>query len=965
MAENLNDENAEILRRLNALLREQADNTGNLTDAQRDLIKAQQDAEKIEKELAESRKAAMNNLKDGLVGMASAANNTERSMSKYSGSFNKFGDAALELGKQFGIAGTIIGGTVKAFTMVTERVLLLNDQLLKQYDTFAKLGATSSLTTKQILELGHKAGYSSGNLEIFTKNAAGLGENLVTLGKSSSGGVKAFAELANITDDQRKQFLRMGISQEEVTEMQATYVKQMAMAGNSLNKPVADLRKESVAYIENLQKLAEITGIDIKKQQEAMNAALAQENFNAFLNQQEQKAAELRLQAEKEQDPIRKKQLQAQAEQIDASVKAKKEFGALAQATMSQSNATAVLESISTEGAVVYGKNNAKLLMAGIDIEKMNKNLNKGENQNLELRREQALANKRFNETFGEAGYRFGDSSRKLQETFGIDNKMRAQATKDARLLTEEGYRQAKREQEQKDAEYELKKQNLQKDKDAATEARAEQEMAEKEYRQAVDKLTDIVRGPVTKVFMAVTTTFTQFLTFFIKLTSSLLEGIGSAIDFVGSIIDGIKDFMKKVSSWFSFKMPEKPKTVPGAPTPAAPPGAPPAAGKAPAPPASAAPAAPAPAPAAPTPAAPAPAAPAAPAPTPAAPTTAAPAPAAPAGGRREPEVKPPPLATPGIAPPTTAPPVAAKPPGAAKPVDTSSLLAKLQESGITDKRAQANILAQIKAESGFKPRSEELEKYSAKTLFNLYGPNQTKNKVRFKSMEEAQAIVDKGPEAVGDVIYGGRMGNVQAGEGYKYRGRGLIQLTGKDNYAKYSKLIGVDLVKDPDLANDPDIAQKLAVAYFKEKEKKVNLSDIRQVGTAVGYAGGEKETQKRAEYAQAFMQTLPQAQKGGIFDGPEFGFPVALHGKEIVTPIDPNSILMKLATTAASQQTQMPESIAEGPSMQDESVTYLKDLVALNTDMVTLLSEKFDSMISALSEGNSLQDKLLKYSRV
>jgi putative chitinase len=184
-------------------------------------------------------------------------------------------------------------------------------------------------------------------------------------------------------------------------------------------------------------------------------------------------------------------------------------------------------------------------------------------------------------------------------------------------------------------------------------------------------------------------------------------------------------------------------------------------------------------------------------------------------------------------------------------------MVSALQDVGITDKKHQANVMAQIQAESGFKPRSEEIEKYSAKTLFRLYGPK-SGNKVRFKTLEDAQSAVDAGPEKVGNIIYGGRMGNA-ADEGYKFRGRGLIQLTGKDNYEKYGKKIGVDLVKNPELANDPDIAAKLAAVYVKDRAK--DLSSVNSVSKAVGHAGGAKENAKRERLASEFEQKLSNNQ--------------------------------------------------------------------------------------------------------
>lgn len=81
-----------------------------------------------------------------------------------------------------------------------------------------------------------------------------------------------------------------------------------------------------------------------------------------------------------------------------------------------------------------------------------------------------------------------------------------------------------------------------------------------------------------------------------------------------------------------------------------------------------------------------------------------------------------------------------------------------------------------------------------------------------------------RNPERVAEVAYGiksrtgkGRMGNTQPGDGWKYRGRGALQLTGKANYAAYSKITGLDLITLPDLAADPSVSLKIASAYYTQ----------------------------------------------------------------------------------------------------------------------------------------------------
>lgn len=115
---------------------------------------------------------------------------------------------------------------------------------------------------------------------------------------------------------------------------------------------------------------------------------------------------------------------------------------------------------------------------------------------------------------------------------------------------------------------------------------------------------------------------------------------------------------------------------------------------------------------------------------------------------------------------------------------------------GITTILRKAMFLAQADHESGLKPVSEGFYYRTVESLRNtFYSP--------FKGKSDAFiAQYVKNPEKCANYVYANRMGNGNeaSGDGWKYRGRGIFQVTGKDNYAKLSKDTGVDYVSNPDL---------------------------------------------------------------------------------------------------------------------------------------------------------------------
>jgi putative chitinase len=141
---------------------------------------------------------------------------------------------------------------------------------------------------------------------------------------------------------------------------------------------------------------------------------------------------------------------------------------------------------------------------------------------------------------------------------------------------------------------------------------------------------------------------------------------------------------------------------------------------------------------------------------------------------------------------------------------------------GITNTLRLAHFLAQCGHESGgFRAVQENLN-YGAKGLLSIF-------KKYFKTIEKANAYQRK-PEKIANLVYGNRMGNGDetSGEGWKFRGRGYIQLTGKENYKSFDATVPEDIIANPDL-----VATKYALASAGFFFKKNNLWSICDKGSS------------------------------------------------------------------------------------------------------------------------------------
>ena len=158
--------------------------------------------------------------------------------------------------------------------------------------------------------------------------------------------------------------------------------------------------------------------------------------------------------------------------------------------------------------------------------------------------------------------------------------------------------------------------------------------------------------------------------------------------------------------------------------------------------------------------------------------------------------------------------------------IHASALENARRTSSVTTARRLCHFVGQIFVETGgFTSMVENLNYRNPARLDAIFSA--------VHGIEDARALIRLGPEAIANRVYANRLGNGDeaSGDGWRYRGSGYKQLTGRSNYREIGDIVNLDLEGNPELAREPQTAARVAFAFWDARQ----CSPLADIGDVEG----------------------------------------------------------------------------------------------------------------------------------
>ena len=295
----MSDENiSEVQRKLAAAMQQQADDYARYGQVQASTAEKLKDAQIEASTGMKNFSKASGMAGQALGALAGAGIAAASEMYKGTKGQAAFNSSLDELSKAAVIAGTaltllmpggivikaIIGGLTMAATAAiayTKAANDMSDKLYKSYTGLQKSGAAASDGMTGVFRDAKKLGLSMNELDSYTSLIAENSQDLALFAGTVYDGRKKFADMSEAMEGSRVEFFKMGITQTEINEGMAGYLRTVTRTGRAQTMTTDQLASSARNYITEQDALAKITGISVKQQQATLDKALANEMFLA------------------------------------------------------------------------------------------------------------------------------------------------------------------------------------------------------------------------------------------------------------------------------------------------------------------------------------------------------------------------------------------------------------------------------------------------------------------------------------------------------------------------------------------------------------------------------------------------------------------------------------------------------------------------------------------------------------